>query len=81
MDALKVIAAGPVRRTHIMYRSNTSWIILRANLDDLTASGFIRETGQEPRLEYSITDRGMHVLRDYIELVERASRQPTDIVR
>jgi predicted transcriptional regulator len=80
MDILRVTAAGPARRTHIMYRSNTSWIILRKNLEELAATGLIRAMGREPRLEYSITDAGIHVLSDYVELLNRATRPPLESV-
>jgi predicted transcriptional regulator len=80
MDILRVTSAGPVRRTHIMYRSNTSWIILRKNLEELAASGLIRAIGEDPRLEYSITDAGIRVLKDYNEVVNRSTRNPLESV-
>lgn len=76
MDVLKVAAEGSVKPTRIMYRSNTSWVILQKNLGALLACGFITECGEDPRVEYSITDRGMGVLRDYVDLTRRTMADP-----
>lgn len=69
MAVLKVAAEGAAKPTHMMYRSNTSWTILQKNIDALLAAGFIQKFGELPRVEYSITERGMKVLNDYLELV------------
>jgi predicted transcriptional regulator len=73
MDILRVSGEGSVKPTHIMYRSNTSWIVLQKNLESLLASGFMRQNGEGPRVEYVITERGREVLRDYVSLVDRTA--------
>ena len=78
MDILKEAAAGSARPTHIMYRANTSWMILQKNLEALRASGFIRQDREGPRAEYSITERGMGVLHDYVDLVSRTAGGPRE---
>lgn len=70
MDILRVAAEGLVKPTHLMYRSNTSWIVLRKNLESLLASGFMLQSGESSRTEYAITEKGREVLHDYIRLVE-----------
>ncbi len=70
MDILKVTAEGCTRPTHIMYKSNTSWAVLKKHLESLTASGFLLETGENLRLEYSVTSKGLTVFREYANLVE-----------
>jgi len=78
MDVLKVAAEGSAKPTHIMYRSNTSWIALQKILDSLTASGFVRNCGTGARTEYAITESGMSILHDYLNLVERTTTEPTE---
>lgn len=78
MDILRVAAEGSVKPTHLMYRSNTSWIVLRKNLESLLASGFMRQSGEAARAEYNITDKGRGVLRDYVTLVEKTSAAPAE---
>ena len=39
MDILRVAAEGSAKPTHIMYRSNTSWIVLHKNLESLLDLG------------------------------------------
>jgi predicted transcriptional regulator len=73
MDILKVAAAGTAKPTHIMYRSNTSWIVVQKNLESLVSSGLMCQTGECPRAEYAITQRGREILRDYVNLVDRTS--------
>ncbi|HVB95432.1 MAG TPA: winged helix-turn-helix domain-containing protein [Nitrososphaerales archaeon] len=73
MDILKVVAEGSVKPTHIMYRSNTSWIVLHKNLESLLASGFMQQSGECSRTEYGITETGKRVLHDYVDLVEKTS--------
>jgi len=73
MDSLRVTASGPVKPTHVMYRSNTSWIVTRKNIESLVASGFMRQSGEFSILEYAITERGMDILRDYASLVDRTT--------
>ena len=70
MDILRVSAEGSVKPTHIMYRSNTSWIVLHKNLESLLVSGFMRQSGEGSRTEYSITEKGREVLHDYVRLVD-----------
>ena len=79
MDILKVAAEGSAKPTHIMYRSNTSWIALQKNLESLVSLGFMRQTGESSRMEYSITERGMQVLRDYASIVDRATAAPQEV--
>ncbi len=79
MDILRVTSGGPVKPTHIMYRSNTSWIIMQKNLESLIASGFILQSGECSRMEYAITNKGSEVLRDYVSLVDRATAAPPEV--
>ena len=78
MDILKVVAIGSAKPTHIMYRSNTSWMILQKNLVGLLAAGFVRETG-EHKVEYAITDSGSKVLGDYLDIVNKTSTEPLEV--
>lgn len=73
MDIMKVMAAGSAKPTHIMYKSNTSWVVLQKNLELLASAGFIRQSGDGSRLEYSINPKGIDVLSDYNRLVERTT--------
>lgn len=79
MDILRVAAAGSAKPTHIMYRSNTSWMVMQKNLEALIASGFIEESNGSSRIEYAITQRGRDVLRDYVSLVDRTAAYPREV--
>ena len=73
MAVLRVTAEGCSNPTQIMYRSNTSWIILQRNLQSLIASGLVRQSAENSRTRYAVTDSGFAVVRDYRNLVDLAS--------
>jgi predicted transcriptional regulator len=79
MDVLKVAAEGATKPTHIMYRSNTSWVVLKKHLDSLSASGLIFKNGEGPRAEFTITEKGRAVLHDYMNLVIRSDPHWTEV--
>lgn len=80
MDILKVMTNGCTRPTQMMYRSNTSWIVLHKNLVSLIASGFVLENVDSSGTVYSATERGIDVFRGYANLVRLASAYPGPIV-
>ena len=69
MDVRRGATAGCTKPTQIMYRSNTSWTVLQKILESLIASGFMRQSVYHSRTAYAVTDRGLAVLRDYLNLV------------
>jgi predicted transcriptional regulator len=77
MDVLKATSQGSVKPTHIMYRSNTSWVVLQKNLESLISLGFVGQSGEGSRIEYAITSKGLEALREYASLVERTTVVPT----
>ena len=78
MAILKATSEGARKPTHLMYASNTSWVILQKNIQSLLSSGLIRECGARGRCEYAITESGFAVLRDFDKLVERTSPIPLE---
>lgn len=79
MDVLRAVGEGSVKPTRIMYRSNTSWAVLQKNLAALLAAGFINQGGKDIRAEYTITESGLCVVREYLALVERATGERTEV--
>jgi predicted transcriptional regulator len=70
MDILKVIAhRGSVKLTHIMYKANLNYIVLQSSMLFLMNQGMIEEKNVEKqRTAYTITDRGITVLRYFREI-------------
>ena len=77
MDVLGVVAAGCNRPTQIMYRSNTSWVALQKILESLIASGFLSQRVDHSRTEYLITNKGIDVARNYLNLVYEIKAERT----
>ena len=79
MDVLTVVTTGCTRPTQIMYRSNTSWIVLQKILESLTSAGLLRQRVERSRTEYVATDKGIDVARDYLDLVHATKAEPTSV--
>ena len=77
MDVLSVVTSGCTKPTQIMYRSNTSWVVLQKNLEMLTASGFLKQRVENSRTEYVATEKGFDVVRDYNNLIYATRSEPT----
>ena len=72
VDILKVLAhRGPLKLTHIMYKANVNCKVLKEYLDFLTNQNLIEEriVGKS-RIVFSITQRGITVLKYFRELKE-----------
>jgi len=79
MDVLTVVTGGCTKPTQIMYRSNTSWMMLQNILESLTASGLLRQHFERSRTEYAATDKGFEVARHYLDLVHATKAEPTSV--
>ena len=70
IDVLTVLSQrGPLKLTHIMYKSNLNCSVLKGYLDFLIKQGLIEERiiGKS-RIVYAITQQGKTVLKAFAEL-------------
>ena len=65
IDIMKAIADGSGRPTHIMYRSNLSWAVMRNVMKVLEQQGLVISKEIEGRRNYVLTDKGVRVLQTY----------------
>jgi predicted transcriptional regulator len=65
IDILQAIAEGAGRPTHIMYRSNLSWAVMRNFIKMLEEQGLVVSTVVEGRKNYVLTQKGNRVLDTY----------------
>ena len=72
IDILKVLAQkGPLKLTHIMYKSNVNCKVLKEYLDFLLKQGLIEERAVgKGRIVYADTPRGITVLKYFRELTK-----------
>ena len=70
LDILKILAQkGPLKLTHIMYKSNVNFSVLKEYLDFLIKQELIEEkTLRKERIAYAVTQRGLAVLGYFREL-------------
>jgi len=69
-DILKVLARhGPLRLTHIMYKTHVNGSILKHYLDFLIQQNLVEEqTLSKKRVVYAITERGRTILKYFREI-------------
>ena len=65
IDIMQAIAGGSGRPTHIMYRSNLSWAVMRSVMKALEQQGLVISREIEGRRSYVLTDKGTRVLQTY----------------
>jgi predicted transcriptional regulator len=65
IDILQAIADGSGRPTHIMYRSNLSWAVMRGVMKVLEQQGLVISKEIEGRRSYVLTEKGSRVLETY----------------
>lgn len=65
IDILQAIAEGAGRPTHIMYKSNLSWAVMRNFIKILEEQGLVSSSIIEGRKSYSLTQKGIRVLDTY----------------
>ena len=70
LDILRTLAQkGPLKLTHIMYKSNVNCCVLKEYLDFLTHQELVEEkTIKKERIVFAITEKGLTVLKYFREL-------------
>jgi predicted transcriptional regulator len=65
IDILQAISEGAGRPTHIMYRSNLSWAVMRNFIKIMEEQGLVSSTVVEGRKNFVLTQKGSRVLETY----------------
>jgi predicted transcriptional regulator len=75
IDILAVLAhMGPLKLTHIMYKSNFNGSILKEYLDFLIKQDLVEErTIKKNRAVFAVTQRGLNVLKHFQQVIEEIS--------
>lgn len=70
IDILDVLSfRGPLKLTHIMYKSNVNCHVLKGQLDFLVKNGLVEErTLKKEKIVYAITHRGQAILKAFREI-------------
>jgi predicted transcriptional regulator len=72
IDILEVLRLrGPLKLTHIMYKSNVNCNILKEQLEFLIKNNLVEERMlRKERIVYAIAPRGLAILRTFREMKE-----------
>lgn len=70
VDILHVLTLkGPLKLTHIMYKSNVNCKVLKVQLDFLQKNGLVEERKlRKEKVVYVITQKGMTTLKAFTEI-------------
>ena len=70
-DILKVIKEknGKIKPTHILYKSNLSYQMMKEYLEELIDKEFVVEKTLSKGKTYSVTNKGMNYLEEYNTIV------------
>ena len=70
LDILRTLALkGPLKLTHVMYKSNVNCSVLKEQLTFLMQQGLVNEQIlKKERIVYKITEKGFTVLKYFREL-------------
>jgi predicted transcriptional regulator len=70
LDILDVLALkGPLKLTHIMYKSNVNCSVLKEQLDFLIKNNLVEERIlKRDRIVYALSQRGLNVLKAFREV-------------
>lgn len=65
-DVLNVLKEhGNVKITHLIYKSNLSYVIIKEYIKELTERGMMKPIKQEEKSFYTITPRGLQFLKEF----------------
>lgn len=56
---------GKIKPTHILYKSNLSYIMMEQYLSELLQKGFVREIKLKKGKTYEVTEKGRNYLSQY----------------
>ena len=72
LDILKILAhKGPLKLTHLMYKTNLNCNILKKNVAFLIKQGLVEKRTLAPeRIVYSIAQKGLTLLKGWKEVKE-----------
>ncbi len=74
LDVLKAIGAGSQKPTHIMYKANLSWVVLRGCLQNLKEQGLVTESSvDDGRTIYNLTNKGFELLNQFLSIRDELS--------
>ena len=66
LDILRAIGSGAEKPTHVMYKANLSWVVMRGFLENLKAQGLVEESQVEGRSSLHLSNRGFELLNQFL---------------
>ena len=66
LDILRAIGSGAEKPTHVMYKANLSWVVMRGFLENLKSQALVEESVIDGRSTLHLTNRGFELLNQFL---------------
>ena len=67
-DVMRAIAGGAKKPTHIMYKANLSWGVLKSYMKMLETQGLISVDSTGGKNEYNLSEKGFQLLSQFVSI-------------
>ena len=78
-EILNAIKEGAEKPTHIMYRANLSWVVLKQYFRALEEAGLLSSVPRKKKICYQLTDKGSEILNRFLAIREEMSEALDDL--
>lgn len=74
-DILYAVSIGASKPTHIMYKANLSWAVMKEYIKSLESFGLITSTENKGNKVYHLSDPGFRVLKQFLQVKDELGLQ------
>lgn len=75
-DILYAVSVGAEKPTHIMYKANLSWGVMKEYLKSLESFGLITSSEANGNKIYHLSDPGFKVLKQFLDVKDELKLSP-----
>ena len=70
LDIIRAIGSGAEKPTHVMYKANLSWVVMRGFLENLKDRGLVEESVADGKSALRLSNKGFELLSQFQSIRE-----------